>query len=188
MTTPRIAIIIGSTRPGRAGAAIGRWVHEQAQQRDDASYELVDLADFDLSLLNEALPLGAANRNYENPNTRAWSQEIDKYDGYVFVTPEYNHGVPAALKNAVDVLYPEWADKAVGFVGYGYDGGVRAIEQWRQIMANFRMTDVRAQVSLSLITDVKDGEFSPAERRAGEVGGVLDQLVPMASLLRQLRD
>lgn len=184
----KIAIIVGSTRPGRTGSAIGQWVKEQADGHESgASFDLLELADFDLQLLNEPTVPGAANRQYENPQTREWGKAIDQYDGFVFVTPEYNHGVPAAFKNALDVLYPEWNNKAVAFVAYGADGGVRAVEQWRQIVANVMMADVRAQVSLNMFTDFKDGAFEPVERRAGEITTVLDQLTAMAGAVRTLR-
>ncbi|MEZ5097992.1 MAG: NAD(P)H-dependent oxidoreductase [Nocardioides sp.] len=183
----RIAVIVGSTRPGRQGEAVGRWVHRIAAQRGDAHYDLVDLVDFGLPLLSEPTVPGAAKRQYERPETRAWSQVVDGYDGFVFVTPEYNHGVPAAFKNALDVLYPEWNHKAVGFVGYGADGGVRAVEQWRVITANVMLTAVRAQVSLSTFVDWADGEFAPTERRAGEVERLLEQLVAMTAAVSTLR-
>ncbi|OYO22421.1 NADPH-dependent FMN reductase [Enemella dayhoffiae] len=183
----KIGIIIGSTRPGRSGESVGPWVADQAAGRTGADYELVDLADYNLSLLAEPTVPGMANRQYERAETRAWSQKIDEFDGYVFVTPEYNHGVPAALKNAVDVLGPEWGDKALGLVGYGADGGVRAIEQWRVIAANLRLIAVRNQVSLSLFTEFGPDGFEPADRRAGELSGVLDQVEELAGALHQLR-
>ena len=186
-----IAIIVGSTRPGRKGTTVGRWVNDQAQQRDDVpgrvAFDLLELEDFDLPLLDEPTVPAAADRDYEVPQTRRWSEAIDSYDGFVFVTPEYNHGVPAALKNAVDVLGPEWADKAIGFVSYGSDGGVRAVEQWRTVAANLMLTDVRAQVSLLVFEDWKDGEFKPLDRREGELQTRLDQLVEMSAAVRTLR-
>lgn len=187
MTTPKIAIIVGSTRPGRLGSQVGEWVAKQAATRDDAEFELLELADFDLDLLSEATVPGAANRQYENPKTRVWSEKIDSFDGFVFVTPEYNHGVPAALKNAFDILYPEWGNKALGLVAYGADGGVRAVEQWRQIVANAHLFAVRAQVSLSLFTDMGETGFKPLERRAGELQTVLDQLIKLSGALEALR-
>jgi NAD(P)H-dependent FMN reductase len=187
----RIAIIVGSTRPGRKGSLVGRWVHEQALQREDVSWkvdvDLVELEDFDLPLLQESTVPAAADREYETPQTQRWSETVDQYDGFVFVTPEYNHGVPAALKNAVDVLGPEWAHKAVAFVSYGADGGVRAVEQWRTILANVMMSDVRAQVSLLVFEDWQEGEFRPLDRREGELDTALDQLVEMTEAVRTLR-
>lgn len=158
-----------------------------ASTRDDATYELVDLADYRLPLLCEATVPGAANRQYERPETRAWSATIDALDGFCWVTPEYNHGVPAAMKNAFDVLYPEWGHKAVGFVAYGADGGVRAVEHWRTIVANAHLYAVRAQVSLSMFTDFGPAGFDPQERRTGEVNRVLDQVVAMARATASLR-
>jgi NAD(P)H-dependent FMN reductase len=187
----KIAIIVGSTRPGRKGSIVGRWVHDQALQRDDVSwkvdFDLVELEDFDLTLLQEPMVPAAADRDYETPQTRRWSEKIDSYDGFVFVTPEYNHGVPAALKNAVDVLGPEWAHKAVAFVSYGANGGVRAVEQWRVILANLMVSDVRAQVALMAFDDWKDGEFKPIARREEELTTTLDQLVEMTEAVRTPR-
>jgi NAD(P)H-dependent FMN reductase len=187
----KLAIIVGSTRPGRKGSIVGRWVHDQALQRDDVSwkvdFDLVELEDFDLPLLQEPMVPAAADRDYETPQTRRWSEKIDSYDGFVFVTPEYNHGVPAALKNAVDVLGPEWAHKAVAFVSYGANGGVRAVEQWRVILANLMVSDVRAQVALMAFDDWKDGEFKPIARREEELTTTLDQLVEMTEAVRTLR-
>ncbi|MGY2873562.1 NAD(P)H-dependent FMN reductase [Marmoricola sp. URHA0025 HA25] len=187
----RIAIIVGSTRPGRKGSTVGRWVHDHALQRDDVpgkvDFDLLELEDFDLPLLDEPTIPAAAGGEYEVPQTRAWSERIVQYDGFVFVTPEYNHGVPAAMKNAVDVLGPEWADKAVGFVSYGADGGVRAVEHWRNVAANLLMSDVRAQVSLLVFEDWKDGEFRPLDRREQELDTMLGQLVEMTESVRALR-
>ncbi|MFN8111505.1 MAG: NAD(P)H-dependent oxidoreductase [Thermoleophilia bacterium] len=180
----RIGIIIGSIREGRKGEHVARWVHEVAAARGDADLTLIDLKLFDVPPLTAPTVPAAANRDYDSPQVVAWGAAIDACDGFVFVTPEYNHGVPGAFKNAVDCLGPEWTGKAVGFVSYGADGGVRAVEHWRQIMANFQMVDVRAQVALSLFMDFDDSGFAPVARRAGELGGLLDQLV--AATARQM--
>ena len=182
-----IAIILGSTRPGRTGESVAQWVAKQATDRTEATYELVDLKDYDLDLLDDPTIPGAANREYASEKTRAWSRKIDSYDGFVFVTPEYNHGVPAAFKNAVDVIYPEWNDKAVAFVAYGADGGVRAVEQWRQIVANLHLHATRAQLSLSSFLDFEDGRFAPTERRDAELAEVFNQVERLAGALQPLR-
>src|SRR5256885_5567989 len=130
----KIAIIIGSTRPGRNGEAVAKWVHEIAQKRSDAEFELVDIKDFNLPLLDEPVP--AAMGNYSKPHTKAWGAKIDSFDGYVFVTPEYNHGMNGALKNAIDFLYREWNNKAAGFVGYGGEGAARAVAPMRAGVAH----------------------------------------------------
>lgn len=186
-TKPKIAIVIGSTRPGRLGADVADWVARQAKERDFADYEVVDVAEFDLDLLNEPTIPGAADRDYDNEKTQRWSRTVDEFDGFVFVTPEYNHSVPAALKNAFDVLYPEWGDKSIGFVGYGADGATRAIEHWRGIVANARMVAVRAQVPLSMFQDFTDGELKPIDRREQELTTVFDQVEQMAGALAPLR-
>jgi NAD(P)H-dependent FMN reductase len=187
----KIAIIVGSTRPGRKGTAVGQWVLEQAEQRDDVpgkvQFDLLELESFDLPLLEESTVPAAADRDYDTPETRAWSEAIDGYDGFVFVTPEYNHGVPAALKNAVDVLGPEWANKAIAFVGYGADGGVRAVEHWRTIVVNLMMTDVRAQLALVEFDDWDEGTFTPEDRRKEELETLLDQLIEMTESVRAIR-
>src|SRR5258705_10596512 len=120
----RIAIIIGSTRPGRNGEAVGKWVYEIAQKRSDAEFELVDIKNFNLPLLDEPMP--PIMGQYSKPHTKAWAAKIGSFDGYVFVTPEYNHGTSGALKNAIDFLFAEWNNKAAGFVSYGGASGGRA--------------------------------------------------------------
>jgi NAD(P)H-dependent FMN reductase len=187
----RIAVIVGSTRPGRKGTIVGHWVNDHAQQRDDVpgrvEFDLLELEDFDLPLLDEPMVPAAADREYETPQTRVWSEAIDRYDGFVFVTPEYNHGVPAAMKNAADVLGPEWAHKAVAFVSYGANGGVRAVEHWRTVLANLKVSDVRAQVALMAFDDWKDGEFRPLDRREEELDTMLDELVELTEAVRTIR-
>ncbi|AVZ40650.1 MULTISPECIES: NADPH-dependent FMN reductase [unclassified Dietzia] len=172
----KIGIILGSIRDDRAGAAVADWVTAEAATREDATYDLVDLKSFDVPLLTSATVPGAADKQYDDERVTRWSEAIDSYDAFVFVTPEYNHGVPGGLKNAYDVLGEEWADKPVAFVSYGAEGGVRAVEQWRQIIANFRMFGVRQQVSLSLFTEFGDEGLQPNERRAGELATLFDQL------------
>lgn len=183
----KIAILVGSTRPGRKGSAVGQWVLERVQDRDDASFELVELADFDLPLLSEPTVPGAAKRQYDVPQTRAWSAKVDEFDGFLWVTPEYNHGVPAAMKNALDVLYPEWNHKTVGFVSYGAGQGLRAVEQWRAIVANVLMVAVRHQLSFDTMLEWTDGELTPAERREKELQALVDQLVAMTHAVGTLR-
>ncbi|GAA3514633.1 NAD(P)H-dependent oxidoreductase [Dietzia aurantiaca] len=172
----KIGIILGSIREGRVGESVARWVAEQAASREGVTYELVDLKTFDVPLLTSATVPGAANKQYDDERVTRWSAAIDSYDGFVFVTPEYNHSVPGGLKNAFDSLGGEWADKAVAFVSYGAEGGVRAVEHWRQIVANFRMFGVRQQVSLSTFAEFDDDGVAPAERRTREIATVFDQL------------
>jgi NAD(P)H-dependent FMN reductase len=184
----KIGIVLGSTRPGRVGTTVAEWVAKQAVTRESADYELVDVADFDLDLLNEPAVPGAADRHYENEKTQVWSRAVDELDGFIFVTPEYNHSVPAAMKNAFDVLGPEWQKKSIAFVAYGADGGVRSVEHWRSITANMSMLGARTQLSLSLFTDFGEHGFVPTDRREHELTGLFDeveQLTGLAQLLRQ---
>jgi NAD(P)H-dependent FMN reductase len=127
----RIAIIIGSTRPGRKAEAIAQWVLDIARKRGDAEYELVDIAEYNLPHLDEAMPPSMGQ--YSKAHTKAWAEKIASFDGFVFVTPEYNHSTSGALKNAIDFLYREWNNKAAGFVSYGSAGGVRAVEHLRLV-------------------------------------------------------
>ena len=180
-----IAIIVGSTRPGRKALAVANWVLDIAALRADAAYELVDIADFDLPLLDEPVPPSMGQ--YSQPHTRAWSARIARFDGFVFVTPEYNHATSGALKNAIDFLYKEWNDKAAGFVGYGSVGGARAIENLRLVMGELQVADVRAQVMLSLFADFEDGKPNPPERQTQAVDAMLDQVVAWSRALKSLR-
>jgi NAD(P)H-dependent FMN reductase len=183
----KVAIIIGSTRPGRNGEAVARWAYEVARKRADAEFELVDLQDYDLPLFNE--PKSPMFAEYAHPHTRAWSQKISEFDAYVFVTPEYNHGTSGALKNALDYLYYEWNNKAAGFVGYGSAGGVRAVEQLRLVMGELMVADVRAQVALSLFTDFENfSVFKPAASKEKSVNDMLDQVVSWGGALKALRE
>jgi NAD(P)H-dependent FMN reductase len=182
----KIAIIIGSTRPGRNGEAVARWVYDIASKRTDAEIELVDIKDFSLPLLDEPVP--PSRGQYSHEHTKAWSAKIASFDAYVFVTPEYNHGTSGALKNAIDYLYREWNDKAAGFVSYGSVGGVRAVEQLRLVMGELQVADVRAQVSLSLYTDFESFKvFKPAERHEQSVHAMLDQVIAWGGALKTLR-
>lgn len=182
----RVAIILGSTRPGRVGEAVARWTYELARQRGDAAFELVDLRDFELPLLDEPLP--ASQNKYTQPHTKAWSAKIASFDAYVIVTPEYNHGIAGALKNAIDFLYREWNDKAAGFVGYGSVGAVRAVEQLRLVMANLQVATVRSQVGLSLFTDFeKLTTFKPAPHHEKILHKMIDELIAWGGALKRLR-
>ncbi|GAB6897417.1 NADPH-dependent FMN reductase [Kineosporia succinea] len=184
----KIGIIVGSVRDGaRRTEAIAKWVLAATDGRTDAEFELIDLKAFDVPLLTSSVVPAAAGKKYESANVQRWSEAVDAVDGFIFVTPEYNHGVPGAFKNAFDSLGAEWASKPVGFVSFGADGGIRAVEQWRQIVANFHMVDVRAQVALSMFFDVEPStqEFAPMERRQGEVAGLLEQLVASVKLHSQ---
>ena len=173
----KIGIILGSIREERSGQTVAEWVAQESQARQDATYELVDLKSFDVPLLTSATVPGAADKKYDSEQVTRWSGAIDSYDGFIFVTPEYNHGVPGGFKNAVDSLGSEWNGKVLGLVGYGAVGGVRAVEQWRLIMANFSQTVVRAAVDLSIFTDFADGAVIDSDPKVAALNGVLDEVI-----------
>lgn len=181
-----IAIVTGSTRPGRNNIAVARWAFELAAKRRDASFELVDIADYQLPLLDEPIPPVVGR--YSRAHTKRWAAKIASFDGYVFVAPEYNHGTSAALKNAIDYLYAEWNDKAAGFVSYGAVGGARAVEHLRLVMGNLMVADVTRQVMLSLFTDFENmSAFRPDPRHETELHAMLDQVIAWAGALKPLR-
>lgn len=193
----RIAVIAGSTRPGRRCEAVANWVKEVADQHStvvsgDATFEVVDLADHDLPILNEPTPAMFGQYHYDH--TRRWAETIAAFDGFVFVTPEYNHSVPAALKNAIDYLFAEWNDKAAGFVSYGVNGGTRAVEHLRQILAEVKVADVRTQVALSLFTDfeitdpTQPGLFTPGEIPESTLNELIDEVIVWARALAPIRE
>lgn len=183
---PKIGIIIGSTRPGRNGEAVAKWAHELASKRTDAEFELIDIVDYDLPILDEPYP--AIYQNYTQEHTKKWSKKIAEMDGFIFVTPEYNHAVGGALKNAIDFLNVEWNNKAVGFVSYGSAMGVRAVENLRVIVAELQMADVQKGVQLSLFTDfVNFNEFKPHAMHNDILNSMLDQLIAWTNALSPLR-
>ncbi|MGV4988770.1 NADPH-dependent FMN reductase [Streptomyces sp. NRAIS4] len=184
----RIGIIIGSTRPGRKGERVAQWVHDLATEHagSAADFELVDLKEHALPLLDEAVParMAAGTR----PHTRRWAERIGSYDAFVVVTPEYNTAPPASLTNAIDYLHAEWGGKPVGYVGYGVFGAVMAVQKLRAQAGVLRMADIGPQVALSLREDFVDfADFRPQEVRAAEVHGLVDELLTWAQALAPLR-
>lgn len=143
-----IKVILASTRPNRFGVQPAEWIMKLSEQYgDQASFELVDLKEIDLPFLDVPAPPSVVPSN-QNAHQKAWAEIIGEADGFVFVTAEYNHGIPAALKNAIDFVAHEWAHKPVAFVSYGADaGGIRAIEQLRQVVSWLKMYDLSKFVS-----------------------------------------
>lgn len=182
----RIGIILGSTRPGRNGEAVARWVLDKAARNPAADFELVDIAEYRLPMLDEPIPPSMGQ--YTKPHTRRWAEKIASFDGFIFVTPEYNHGTSGALKNAIDFLYAEWNNKAAGFVGYGSAGGARAVEHLRLVMAELQIADVRAHVLLSLYADFENySVFKPAGHHEATLETLVNQVVAWAGALKPLR-
>lgn len=182
----RIGIVVGSVRQGRNAEAVAKWMYDFATKRHDADYELVDLINYRLPLLGQELPV---DRQEEANNAiKSWSEKMASFDGYIFVTPEYNHAVGGALKNALDYLNPELNNKAASFVGYGSLGGVRAHENMRLILGELQVADVRTAVTFSLMSDFENmSVFKPADYHDGNANMMLDQLLAWSGALRTLR-
>jgi NAD(P)H-dependent FMN reductase/ketosteroid isomerase-like protein len=184
----KIGIILASVRDGRRGGQVAQWVARAAARRTDAEFELIDLLDYPLPHLEAQKPALLTRGAYEDERTLAWAAAIAPCDGYVIVTPEYNHSLPGSLKNAIDHLYVEWNDKAVGFVSYGVDGGVRSVAQLRQLCGVLQLADVVAQVSLTLAGDFEDHtEFKPRASNARTLDMMLDCVVRWSGALAPLR-
>jgi NAD(P)H-dependent FMN reductase len=183
----RIGIILGSTRPNRNGEQVAKWVYETASLRSDAEFELVDLRDYPLPHLDEPLPPSMGQ--YQNEHTQQWAEKIASFDGFVFVTPEYNHSTSGVLKNAIDYLYAEWNNKAAGFVSYGAVGGARAAEHLRLVAAELQMADVRQPVALSLLTEFENfSVFKPGDYNRAALDTLLDQVISWSDALASLRE
>ncbi|MCP2032369.1 NAD(P)H-dependent FMN reductase [Okibacterium sp. HSC-33S16] len=183
----KIAIVTGSTRPGRINLGVAEWVLAQAQLRSDAEFELVDIAAYNLPILDEGYP--AAYQNYSNDHTKVWSEKISEFDGFVFVTGEYNHSVTPALANALSYLNAEFANKAAGIVGYGSASGVRAVEHLRGILSELQIAHVQKTGMFSLFTDFENfSTFAPTELSAATVAPMLEQLVVWAKAMETVRD
>ena len=183
----KVGIVIGSTRPGRNAEQVAKWVLENAKKRGDANYELVDLKDYNLPLLDEPVPPSMGK--YSKPHTKAWAEKVASLDAYVFVAPEYNHGMTGALKNAIDFVYAEWNNKAAGFVSFGSAGGSRAVEQLRGVMGEVQVADVRQQVLFNLYTDFENfSVLKPNAMHEAALTTQLDQLVAWGGAMKKLRE
>ncbi len=175
-----IGIILGSTREGRLSPQVGEWIKGVADQRNDANYEIVDIADYQLPFLGTT--------DGSEPGIAAWNQKLDSLDGFVFIVQEYNHSISGALKNAIDTAREAWYNKAAGIVSYGSTGGARAAEHLRGIMGELLIADVRVHPTLSLFTDFENfSVFKPAELHLTNVNAMLDQLLAWGGALKTLR-
>lgn len=183
-----IKILTGSVRPGRFNIQPATWIYELARKRSDMQAELLDLQNINLPFLDEPAP--PSRYRYTKRHTRDWANTIDHADGFIFVTPEYNHGIPPVLKNAVDYLYYEWHYKPVCFVSYGsLAGGSRAVEHWRTIAAELKMYDMREQVMLPSFREQLDenGLYKFTDRHEASAGKMLDSLAFWAREMKQAR-
>jgi NAD(P)H-dependent FMN reductase len=182
MTTEKlnIGIILGSTREGRVSPQVGEWVKGIADKREDANYEIVDIADFNLPFLGTT--------DGTEPGITAWNEKLASLDGFVFIVQEYNHSITGALKNAIDFAREAWYNKAAGIVSYGSTGGARAAEHLRGILGEIKVADVRTHPTLSLFTDFENmSEFKPQELHLDNVNAMLDEVTAWSGALKTLR-
>jgi NAD(P)H-dependent FMN reductase len=175
-----IGIILGSTRQGRVSPQVGEWVKGIADNRGDAKYEIVDIADFNLPFV--------FTTDGQEPGLKAWSEKLSSLDGFVFIVQEYNHSITGALKNALDSARDEWNNKAAGIVSYGSTGGARAAEHLRGIFGELQIADVRVHPTLSLFTDFENmTTFKPSDLHLNNVNAMLDQVIAWSGALKTLR-
>jgi NAD(P)H-dependent FMN reductase len=180
-----IQVILGSTRKGRKGDLVANWVTDSLNQRDDMTAELVDLAEYTLPFFDEPMsPMGIKDGEYSSDEAKRWSEKISEADGYVIITPEYNHSYPGVLKNALDYLYYEWNDKPVYVIGYSAlpVGGARAAMQLIPVLNRLQMKVLSNSMAIANLTD--DMDWSPYEKF---LAGSAKQLVTWGALMQELR-
>lgn len=179
ITHLNIGIILGSSRPGRVSPQVGKWIKAIADQRGDATYEIVDLVDYNLPFFGDLTG---------EQQVSAWAKKISSLDGYVFVTAEYNHSITGVLKNALDSARTEWYNKAAGIVSYGSSGGTRAAEHLRGILAELQVADVRTHPALNLFTDFENYTvFKPSDLHIAHVNDMLNQVISWSTALKSVR-
>ena len=186
---PRLTIIIGSTRPGRAGLPIAEWFADRARSHAGFDVDVADLAELNLPLFDE--PHHPRLGQYTHQHTKDWSAIVEASDAFVIVTPEYNYGYPAALKNAIDYLQKEWRDKPVGFVSYGgVSAGTRAVQQLKQVVTTLKMLPLVEAVSIPFHPQFigEDGRVQANEIMEQAADAMLDELVRVEGALRPLRE
>jgi NAD(P)H-dependent FMN reductase len=185
---PKLSIVIASTRPGRAGAPIADWFGARARAHNAFDVELIDLAENALPFMDE--PYHPRLRRYQHDHTKAWSARVDAADAFVFVTPEYNYGFTAPLKNAIDYLHAEWQHKPVGFVSYGgVAAGTRAVQMLKQVVTTLRMLPLVEAVNIPFHPQFidEDGVVQANDVMEQAAAAMLDELVIAESALRERR-
>jgi NAD(P)H-dependent FMN reductase len=183
-----LLIIVASTRPGRVGAAVGEWFREAAERHGGFDVSVADLAEVGLPFLDE--PAHPRLQRYTQPHTRAWSETVAAADAYVFVTPEYNHGSPPSLLNALDFLYNEWNYKPAAFVSYGgISGGLRSVQQTKLVALGLKMAPIVEGVPIPFVAKQigEDGRFRAEETHEKAARATLIELARWAEALRPLR-
>jgi NAD(P)H-dependent FMN reductase len=184
---PILTVIIGSIRPGRSGQPIAEWFIDRARAHGRFDVDVADLAEIRLPLMEE--PNHPRLRRYTSQHAHEWSARIDRADAIVFVTPEYNYGYPATIKNAIDYLHGEWNDKPAGFVSYGgVAAGTRAVQQLKQVITTLKMVPVFESVNIPFHTQfLRDGRFHANDVLEQAAGAMLDELARLDNALGPLR-
>ena len=188
MPEPTLQIVIASTRPGRIGLPVAQWFEERARDHGAFAVDVADLLEIDLPFLDE--PNHPRLREYTKQHTRDWSARVDSADAFVFVTPEYNYSLPAALKNAIDFLHFEWQYKPVGFVSYGgISAGTRAVQMIKQVVTTLKMYALPEAVSIPFVAQFLDDEerITPNETMEQAADAMLAELRRMSDALASLR-
>lgn len=184
----KIKVILGSTRPNRFSEKPGAWIFAQLQKQPDANSELLDLRDYPMPFFQEPISPSSKKEPYKEPNVVKWTAKIREADAFIIVTPEYNHGYPAVLKNALDYVYQEWNNKPIAFVTYGSAMGARSVEQLREVAIELQMAPIRNAIHLPWSTveaaNKEEEAFKPFEQKAG---GLFDQLIWWGSALKAAR-
>ncbi|MDY7227112.1 NADPH-dependent FMN reductase [Hyalangium rubrum] len=184
----KIYVVAGSVRPGRFNIQPATWIYELAKKRTDFETELIDLAEVKLPFLDEPTP--PAQHKYSHEHTKKWSATIEAGDGFIFVTPEYNHSFSPVLKNAIDYLFVEWNYKPVSFVSYGsLAGGSRAVEHLRGVAAEVKMYDLREQILLPNYWEHLDaqGQYQFNDKHVAAANGIFDSLSFWAAKMKEAR-
>ena len=187
MSALKIKVIVGSTRANRFSEKPAQWIFDLATRRADLDVEMLDLRDYPLPFFEEGLPPGLAKDNYTNPAVVKWREKIKEADGFIICSPEYNHGYPAVLKNALDYTYYAWARKAVAFVSWGGVGGARGVEQLRLVAVELDMVPIRWAVHIPNPWFVKEVGDLATDQHNSAAGALLDHLTWWTRALNSAR-
>jgi len=182
----KILIISGSNRPNRKTTGLAQWTHDYAKAHSDIEFEFIDLAELNLPFLDEPMP--PIMGNYKQDHTQKWAQIVGAADGFIFVTPEYNHGYPAVLKNAIDFLGAEWRRKPVAFVAHGSESGVRSVEQLKNVINQLQMVPVPKSVGVGFTDWDEQSNFIPNDRITKQLDVTLDDLTWWTNALKAARE
>jgi len=186
----KIQIILGSTRQGREGEKVAKWIESEARKREDFDIEYIDLREFSLPMFDEPVSPSFNKGQYSLPEAAEWAKRVDKADGYIFVAPEYNHSIPAVLKNAIDYVYNEWGDKAAGVVSYsgGPYAGVGATQALRTIFTEIQIAPIRASIHIPFVWKAFDEQGNPVDEHLSSAPkAFFDNLAKWTRAMKSIR-